>query len=148
MNIQKELQLLIGSLIGKDYFKLEFGCEVNRHCNHREVIVGMFNDIIALVRMNENGAYLPFEVPKDTMFTNIPPVTPWEIIGQEPSLNDVLMAISCKFGYNFKVTIFQDNKIEIEESGVFVRYDLSKSLFNQSEETLQAIYNLLKSDEK
>ena len=76
------------------------------------------------------------------------------IVKPEPSLNDVLMAIGKNENYTITdMKLAEKGKVlairiigeTLENRDIIFRYyDLSKSFFNQSEETLQAIYNLLK----
>ncbi len=127
-NTNKKLQTLIGSIIGKDYFKLEFGCNVivegiandNPGCEH---------DIVVDNRIKNNLVRLGY-------FGDVP-ICDIEIIGQEPTLNDVLLAIP------------EEKQIVIRYIEMYARhwiidiYDLTKSLFNQSEETKVALINLL-----
>lgn len=143
-NINKQLQTVIGNLIGKDYFKLEFGCETSR---------GMITAV--------------FESNGDYGYALIPYTTSWngmngeatakryskenlgEILGQEPTLNDVLLAIETKVS-EYEIMIFG----ELLHIGWYEKpnkkgyYDklyinLSKSIFNQSDETKLAIIKLL-----
>lgn len=69
--------------------KLEFGVQVDRGAGEQvhEFIAGMFNDRIAIVRITEVGAWLPFEVPRDLEHG-------WKILGKPIDLSDVLHALN------------------------------------------------------
>lgn len=77
-----------------EIMELKFGCEVLREgAPKREFICGMFNDTVSLVRVDELGAWLPFEIPK-------PPASQdWKVIGRPIRLDDCVKALR-KAGYN------------------------------------------------
>lgn len=171
MNLQKELQNRIGELIGKDYFKLEDGVKVQmerysswtnegsdtEYSNEPDIfetgiflngeVLGNRNGDLCCMDLEEkdfkNGVY-QYGVDENGDIS-VEEYEKVEIIGQEPSLNDVLMAID--FNSIDKIRI-SSNAMRIKKGIIDILYWLDKSLFQQSEETLQAIYNLLKSDEK
>lgn len=147
METNKKLQNLIGKIIGKDYFKLEFGCKVkvlnkaSDYYSGREFIVtdteDAYGHITVIVPNYSTIGLLKSDV---------------EIIGQEPTLNDVLLAIE-KSNIRKKgcidLSIEDDNYLEVfcdgnyEFETLLVRIGLSKSIFNQEEEVKVAIINLL-----
>lgn len=127
-----------------EVMELKFGCKVNRHCGSNEYIAGTFNDTIALVRIKDGDAFLPFEVPRETMFTNIPPVTPWEILGRDLTLQDLLLAIGMSSKCIYLKTLGNQLRFNDDED-VLEYYDLSKSLYDNldDEQFSQFIFNLL-----
>jgi len=147
METNKQLQTLIGAILKKDYFKLEFGCKFRAI---KEIVDGagygiVISDEVSL--MNSKGghsevktSFIFFE--KDKLF---------EILGQEPTLNDVLLAIEIKTkdipldlhtrignkSLDIEMWDYEPNQCLVKD------YDLEKSIFNQEESVKVAIINLL-----
>ena len=129
--MNKQLQIAIGKLIGKDYFKLEFGCEVIRGTEPDEpnnVIIGQYYEC------ERNEVFNPYN--KDDSGHLI------EIIGTEPTLQDVLLAVDSLGGSNCSLKV-HTKVITLWNSKNDVNYDLTKSLFNQTDEVKQQLLELM-----
>lgn len=147
-DINKQLQTVIGNLIGKDYFKLKIGEYIyvedkDGEFSYREpekhLIKGFmypeWNDIVPSFIETCCGTYKPTS-RNDGYWGNDMKLGGWDYYGQEPTLNDVLLAIGDK---NVEVGgMWIPRKIHILNI-----YDLKKSLFSQSKETKLAIIKLL-----
>lgn len=137
MNTNKKIQELIGSIIGKDYFKLEWGCKVID--DYGEAVLNKSYKKMG----GDNDLYEGKNSKGNTVITHIK-----EIIGFEPTLNDVLLAIGMKRTVYLK-TLGEYTRLAIDEEDdknddFNLQYiDLTKSIFNQSEETKVALINLL-----
>jgi hypothetical protein len=173
-NINKQLQTVIGNLIGKDYLKLEFGCKVIKsyftevnyevlgYEDKEDVILWQetyydtgkgyktsLPDGIQNVRLLKHNGNIficdkeKFSILKELGIQN--PTFIKEIIGQEPTLNDLLLAIE-KTGVGIYVITTQGHICELTSSrpeDILFKIDLEKSIFNQSDETKLAIIKLL-----
>lgn len=134
-DINKQLQTVIGNLIGKDYFKLEFGVGIKllEGSNLIDIFIG---------HSVENFPYCFYRKSVNSIInTNYY----YEILGQEPTLNDVLLAIE-KTGVGIYVITTQGHICELTSSrpeDILFKIDLEKSIFNQSDETKLAIIKLL-----
>lgn len=75
-----------------DRLELKFGCEIFREGSaKREFIAGKFNNKIAIVKYDEFGAWMPFEVP-------LPPLSQsFTILGPPVSITDVLQGLGDKY---------------------------------------------------
>lgn len=135
--MNKQLQIAIGKLIGKDYFKLEFGCEVIRGTEPNEpdkVIIGQYYEC------ERNEVFNPYN--KDDTGHLI------EILGSEPTLQDVLLAIEKE--WNFGLSCFdgelsillRDDSIDYDNRKD-IYYNLNLSLFNQTDEVKQQLLELM-----
>ena len=133
--MNKQLQIAIGKLIGKDYFKLEFGCEVIRGTEPDEpnnVIIGQYYEC------ERNEVFNPYN--KDDSGHLI------EIIGTEPTLQDVLLAIGeiWNFGLSYcqgelSILFEEDNDENIKS----IYYNLNLSVFNQTDKVKQQLLELM-----
>lgn len=136
-DINKQLQTVIGKLIKKDYFKLEFGTIVFIDGIRYKVL----DDFIHLAKFPST-----FEVVEDVVNISLDDLMEnVEILGQEPTLNDVLLAIE-KTGVGIYVITTQGHICELTSSrpeDILFKIDLEKSIFNQSDETKLAIIKLL-----
>lgn len=137
-DINKELQLVIGNLIGKDYFKLEFGTLITYAGRGEYIFVEWMPEFGASAILTINNETKTYSRLHSWRIENE------KILGQEPTLNDLFRAILSKHN-----TIWNDTpeyQMVLEETYLTILrlYDLSKSLFNQSPETLQALLKLLK----
>ena len=123
----KQLQNLIGKAIGKDYLKLEFGCKWKKYEDW--VYIEGFS-----ITTNQKGGW-----------TSVPPEES-EILGTEPTLADVLLAVARKKGghiytdYLIRVIMGQ---LLLEYNGKIIAINLEKSLFNQIDEVKEALINLI-----
>ena len=147
-NLNKQLQERIGELIGKDYFKLEFGCKyldkidnaiytiIERYDLYDDISVGK-NEVWSIPNYRK-GYVADFRLNNEELF---------EIIGTEPTLNDLLMALDKEdiqyLLYNNGIDIFieDDDGLLPKER---IKFNISLSLFNQTEETKQKLIELLK----
>lgn len=139
-NINKQLQIVIGKILNKDYFKLEFGCKVEywvkRYVGRGYSNVYYHGEVLRLltggsIEVFVNKLKKPHIIKPSDILHN------FEILGQEPTLNDVLLAIKENNGVyagKWETLLYGNGKIF---------YELKKSLFNQSEETKLAIIKLL-----
>ena len=146
METNKKLQNLIGAILKKDYFKLEFGQKIKQKYSVKE-----YTEVICDITTNSEGQkyiytthgatadkiYLERYSPQDNYII--------EILGQEPTLNDVLLAFGDRQG---RVRLDTSGWIEIMNNidNNFIRVckiNLEKSIFKQEEETKSKIINLL-----
>lgn len=172
METNKKLQKLIGNAIGKDYFKLEWGCKVANKGDEELKEIGMFVMTSPVIATSEtdykyaerDGLHLwLYEVKESPQVFTLENFNKWyKIIGQEPTLNDVLLAIYQKtrveLDNNARANFLEISKecqcychdelasycTKCEnESHIHIAYNLPKSLFNQEESVKVAIINLL-----
>lgn len=134
MNLNKQLQQKIGELIGKDYFKLEFGSKILLDDKYVRPIYQIEytdeDDIYRVLSESSSVGMLQWTMFKD-----------FEILGTEPTLNDVFIAI-IKNNPNYKSNAFYFKG----NDGYFeygTHYDLTKSIFNQTDEVKQALLELV-----
>lgn len=124
MTKQEQIELIKQKCVeaNQSIMDLVFGCEIKRKgATKRELFVGDFADTMSLVRIDDNGAYLPFEVPKPPMSQE------FEILGRDIRLADILYTLKMYSRY------------------VDPYYNLLKDNLNdQSDECVEFIYNLLK----
>lgn len=141
-NLNKELQQKIGELIGKDYFKLEFGMEILLKDK------GTFmNENICLFEYKDLEGTLHCR-DKETMgYWQIESHRGFEILGQEPTLNDVLLAIGKK---GLDIFIDTDGYLWIRRKDTWhlvtltsKHIDLEKSIFNQTDKVKQQLLDLI-----
>lgn len=140
MTKQEQIELIKQKCVeaNQSIMDLVFGCEIKRKgATKRELFVGDFADTMSIVRIDDNGAYLPFEVPKPPMSQE------FEIIGRDIRLADVFNALGNKV-YN----ILDDepqNYPMTNLDAIVSGYNLLKDNLNdQSDECVEFIYNLLK----
>lgn len=141
--MNKQLQQRIGQLIGKDYFKLEFGCKVitvdeeNEPVKEEEVFFVQKTDeddgdIWADVIANRIDIFgKRFKVYLEERYIN-------EILGTEPTLQDVLLAVK-----DTAIVRLYSEGLTLEYGGTKIMYDLTKSLFNQTDEVKQQLLELM-----
>lgn len=134
MELNKQLQNKIGSIIGKDYFKLEFGTEVVIEGQHYRVL----DDFIHLAKISP--MYKTCEEVVNIDLDDL--IDTAEILGQEPTLNDVLLAIQEKISA-LQPTHIKNLVCIWTKKAEPIYIDLEKSIFNQSEEVKVALINLL-----
>ena len=128
-NLNKQLQEKIGSLIGKDYFKLEFGQPVI----HR-------GELFTYIESGMAGKYTIYNTRCNAIFVNPLEVEP---IGTEPTLQDLLLAMF-KNGKSYNISQFGEIfEIKNGERNYLFILNLKKSLFQQSDEVKLAIIQLL-----
>lgn len=87
-HIQKIREACIAA--NPEIMELKFGCEVYRGADteSKEIVVGFFNDKIALVRRHPIiGDFLPFEVPRELE-------KGWTILGRPIRLADIFNMLS------------------------------------------------------
>lgn len=105
--------------------ELSFGCEVimtiNKYTSMPKTMKGLFCGIYS----GQNNFAI---VSKEDNTMRYLSDSEFEILGHEPTLQDILLAT---------------NAADCEEETVLNYYDLSKPVKDQSEETLQFIANLL-----
>lgn len=160
--LNKQLQERIGGLIGKDYFKLEKGQKIKV----KDLGGWEFSDFWinnkAPIHFESSGYYIVrhgmtwsgFESEKKCIYQysngKKEENKDIEIIGTEPTLNDLLMALnknnSSEF-IDFCENLWRTNLKELIDCNAYpelTHYDLSLSLFNQTDETKLAVLKLLK----
>lgn len=132
MDLNKALQQKIGELIGKDYFKLEFGCKYLNLHNQIETFINNAG-------MNKHRC-----ISEDNQFDETLNIFIKEIIGQEPTLNDILLAME-KSKISYELSIYHNNFYIEDPKNDFedIVIDLEKSIFNQSEEVKQQLLYLI-----
>jgi len=127
--MNKQLQIAIGKLIGKDYFKLEFGCLLQYKNDEPYILLKEIDahNVLIYYKKTENIE----EMSNDEL----------EILGTEPTLQDVLLAIpKCTEIY-----------LDLKEGLIFeiglgrgrIYYDLNLSVFNQTDEVKQQLLELM-----
>jgi hypothetical protein len=128
METNKQLQLVISKAIGKDYFKLELGQRI-------QISEDGAYDIF--IKQNQDGYYL---ATTGQWYRPTSETKPLKILGTEPTLADVLLAIDKS---NIKGSIDFHGNIGILPFRGHTDYDLTKSLFQQSPEVKEFIINIL-----
>lgn len=110
-----------------DVMKLEFGCEV----------LYMKEDVLKVVKGNKNSIVVT---------NGVVPIDRCEILGRDPSLADVLRAIGEAKNHNYEISIGTDGGFLDDESHLnyISKWNLSKHLSGQSQETLDFIGDLIK----
>lgn len=129
--MNKQLQTRIGELLKKDYFKLEFGC----------VIIGKDGkDLGVYLYRHITGKYYSYNKDIDEAFWFNP--DEGKILGTEPTLQDVLLAIKDTFD---EIGFIENSKLGFYNAtyGIEIKYDLTKSLFNQTDEVKQQLLELM-----
>lgn len=150
MNLSK-LQAIREAVIKAvpEILELKFGCEIFREgAQKKEFICGMFSDKVALVRVDELGTWMPFEIP-------MPPASQeWIVIGRPIRLADVMIAWAKRRADLVASPSFQKEGLcclvpapgcECPIAPGYTYWNLRKdSLEDQSEETIEFLYKLLK----
>lgn len=121
--------------------ELKFGCEIYRKgATKREFFSGSFNNLMSIVRIDEMGAWLPFELPYP------PESQEFEVIGRPIRLADVLLAIDENKIY---LLIDSDGSFHMHDKNMELEYqdcrwnNSKDDLILQSPETLDFIHSLL-----
>lgn len=136
--MNKQLQIAIGKLIGKDYFKLEFGCKFktkNRMLEYGTHGITISDDI-SLLDCEKNKHR---EIKTSMIFFN---KEDFEILGTEPPLQDVLLSLGDMWD---EIGFTENSELGFYNAtyGTKFEYDLTKSLFNQTDEVKQKLLELM-----
>lgn len=115
-----------------ELLELSFGCEIYRKgATKREIVCGRFANELALVRVDELGAWIPFTVP-------MPPLSQeFEVIGHPVHLEHIVRTIqdNCHPEYVYEMNI--------ASLLCFEKYYPSKPFTEQSPELYQWLASVL-----
>lgn len=133
-DIDRRLRDKLSEILQKDYCKLEFGCKFNVFGLERIVLEKRGDEISNFL----NGVVFTNSEERIKSSPNI------EIIGAEPTLNDIFSAMMIINGGG--LTHKDDWGISVgnyDVAKLLDRYDLSKSLYNQTQEAKEWILGVL-----
>jgi hypothetical protein len=117
--------------------ELKFGCEVNREGPGREFYVGECGADIALVRLNQHGTWLPYNVPRERLES-------FKILGRPITYEDCVVAVKRHCGVPDKERAdLMQTAAGASCLAIGNRWEWQKPLDEQSDECIEFIGKLL-----